>query len=132
MAANSTFPSDQMPPALVEAIQSGDCVLFVGAGLSAGAGLPGWVGLLNRMLDWCVQNRVNFAGRKGEIERDIRTGRLIEVAQRLRRLMGDEAFQRFLKDLLYGDNVKPTENHQLLTSIPFSSILTTNYDKLLE
>ena len=40
-----------IPPDLVEAIAKGDAVLFIGAGLSAGAGLPGWSALLTPLAD---------------------------------------------------------------------------------
>jgi hypothetical protein len=39
-----------IPRMLVHAIRRGDCVLFVSAGLSQGAGLPDWTGLLNHIL----------------------------------------------------------------------------------
>jgi hypothetical protein len=35
-----------IPHELVQAIAEGSAVLFVGAGLSQGAGLPGWAALL--------------------------------------------------------------------------------------
>ena len=40
-----------MPDELVAAIASGNAVLFVGAGLSAGAGLPSWGQLIGPLAD---------------------------------------------------------------------------------
>jgi hypothetical protein len=39
----------RIPPMLVDAVRRGDCVLFVGGGLSQGVGLLGWTGLLNHL-----------------------------------------------------------------------------------
>ncbi len=37
-----------IPEGLIDQITEGNCVVFVGAGLSQGAGLPGWPDLLRR------------------------------------------------------------------------------------
>jgi hypothetical protein len=41
-----------VPKDLVDQIARGKGAVFVGAGLSQGAGLPSWVDLLRQMLDW--------------------------------------------------------------------------------
>ncbi len=40
----------EIPPDLVARIAGGNAAVFVGAGLSLGAGLPGWPQLLQGML----------------------------------------------------------------------------------
>jgi WD40 repeat protein len=132
MSTPNVADLDLIPPGLLKAVRSGDCVLFVGAGLSIAAGLPSWPELLKDMLSHCLDNRIDLLGRKKELERGIKQGELIATAQSLRELMGERAFLAFLKDRFYRPDVRPTENHLLLPTIPFAGVLTTNYDKLVE
>lgn len=46
-----TGQSEPQMPALLNYVRQGRCALFVGAGLSAGAGLPTWRSLMERMID---------------------------------------------------------------------------------
>ena len=48
MAQTDSAP---VPEGLINTIQAGDCVAFVGAGFSAAAGLPQWGELLNRLAE---------------------------------------------------------------------------------
>ena len=52
-----------VPGDLVDQIARGKGVVFVGAGLSQGAGLPGWPALLRQMLDWSEKQRKRLADR---------------------------------------------------------------------
>jgi WD40 repeat protein/energy-coupling factor transporter ATP-binding protein EcfA2 len=45
------------PPGLLEAASKGELVLFVGAGLAAGAGYPMWSELVTRLLDWAERKQ---------------------------------------------------------------------------
>jgi hypothetical protein len=45
------------PPGLLEALNKGDLVVFVGAGLAAGAGYPMWSELVTRLLDWAERKQ---------------------------------------------------------------------------
>src|SRR4051812_46403486 len=42
---------DPTPPDLLAAIRDKRCAVYVGAGLSMGAGYPGWGALLGRLID---------------------------------------------------------------------------------
>ena len=53
----------QIPQRLVGKLRDGSCVLFVGAGLSKGAGLPDWQELLKRMVNWSEANGTPVANR---------------------------------------------------------------------
>jgi hypothetical protein len=44
-------PDVPVPAELADEIWRGECVLFVGAGVSQGAGLPGWDNLIRRLAD---------------------------------------------------------------------------------
>ena len=102
-----------------EALREGSAALFVGAGVSRAAGYVDWKSLLKEIAD--------------DLKLDIdRESDLVILAQfhvnyrggrdRLNQLLIDE----FLED------AELTQSHQLIASLPVSTIWTTNYDDLLE
>jgi hypothetical protein len=110
------FPSHY--PALTQALLSRECVFFVGAGLSSGAGLPGWSSLVKRLgddlgLPW--NDRHDY----------------LDLAQWYRERFGRERLASVLREL-YAKPAKPTLAHYLLMSLPVRHVITTNYDDLLE
>lgn len=120
-----------IPGELIEDIIQRKCGVFVGAGLSQGAGLPGWVGLLRRMMDWSEHHGINTSDRS-ELEGYIQGGELLLVAEEMRERLGRDLFRRFLVEEFTKPNLKPTDTHRLLPCIPFVAALTTNYDTLIE
>jgi hypothetical protein len=127
------FDRATIPGELINQIKAGNCVLFVGAGVSIGAGLPAWEVLLDQMLDWCMRRPVDLRTRPEDIRDRIHQRRLLEVAQTLRERMGNQCFLEFLRDALSAPHLRrPSPVHLLLSEIPFSAIITTNYDKLIE
>jgi formylglycine-generating enzyme required for sulfatase activity len=129
MAKDAAF---KIPQDLVKDIAGGKCVLFVGAGLSRGAGLPDWPGLMQRMMDWAGDHGVDLAGVKRELKGFIKDGEYLLVAEELRERMGKERFRRFMAEVFRDDKLRPTATHRLLRQVPFSAVVTTNYDVLLE
>jgi hypothetical protein len=108
-----------IPHELVEAIAKGDAVLFIGAGLSAGVGLPGWSALLTPLAD--------------EIELPLnRRGDLLLVAQYCQNKLGR---QRLIESILTATDTtgkEITSNHRRLVKLGGKAWITTNYDDLLE
>jgi hypothetical protein len=101
----------------------GDLALFIGAGVSAGAGLPLWGELLDRL-----------AHKAGMSDRD-RTdlGRLPQLDQAEvieRRLGGPDELRSAVRELSVRDHYGLT--HALLASLPVREAVTTNYDELFE
>ncbi|MFO0841582.1 MAG: SIR2 family protein [Gemmataceae bacterium] len=106
-------------PELERAIRDNACVFFIGAGLSAGAGLPGWDELVKRLTA------------------DLGLARLpgvdhLDVAQWYREEFGNERLAKVLGETFGGAGGLPTLAHYLLTGLPARHIITTNYDHLLE
>jgi hypothetical protein len=134
MLAN--VPDGTVPPHLVDEICSGNCVAFVGAGFSVTAGLPGWAKLLDQL--------VEQAGGGGWIREDeaqslkelVAKEKYDQCAQTLEDKMGPGPMARAMAELLdVSDRSRwkseMEERLRLLAEIPFSAILTTNFDKLL-
>ena len=113
--------SPPYPLELERAVLDGECVLFVGAGLSRGAGLPDWGQLMERMaaeLGLASRDRVdNLDLAQWYRERFTPAG----LAEVIRSTFGDPAFAP-----------RPTLAHFLLMSLPVRHVITTNYDDLLE
>lgn len=102
-----------------KAIQEGNAGLFIGAGISQGAGFVNWKELLKPLA-----KEINLNIDK---END-----LLEVAQFYKNKMcgrgeiNQEIINNFSKDTIL------TENIEILTRLPIDTYWTTNYDKLLE
>jgi hypothetical protein len=105
-------------------LANGEVDAFVGAGMSAGAGLPDWYTLISEL-----------AGRIGyEMPpRKWATGdALIDAAQTCANQQGLHSLISHLKDRLDTTGVQPTAAHRALAQLPLSLVFTANYDDLLE
>ena len=121
----------RLPDELIKSVVEGGAVAFVGAGLSLEAGLPSWPMLLYEALDWGEKHGVHLEYR-ADLEEYIKQGELLLVAEEIRDQFGKDDFRRFLFEVFHQPGLVPTETHKLLMGIPFASVLTSNYDKLLE
>jgi hypothetical protein len=121
-----------VPEELVEDLARGNCVLFVGAGLSIGAGVPDWSGLMHKMMTWATEHGIDLRGIKRELKGLIRNRDHLIVAQELRDQMGEIHFRQFMQEVFRKDDLQPTDTHRLLPGTGFAAVVTTNYDKLLE
>lgn len=126
---------EQVPERLRAEIVSGNCVAFVGAGFSATV-VPGWAPLLLELArDLDREEMV----RRVLGTRDKPRSDSLEAAAQMLRDSDPEAFLEALRarigrEALAG-SVEPggrmAQRLSRLTSIPFASILTTNFDGLL-
>jgi len=126
-------PPPQLPADLVQACVAGECVLYAGAGLSAQSGLPTWRGLLGEMIDWAVRRKA-VDDRFGESLRvALRQGELESASESLLDQLGNQrsVLSEFLQQRLLAQTpLSPV--HQILRGLPFSAVLTTNLDNILE
>lgn len=104
--------------------ESGRLVLFVGAGVSAGAGLPLW----NEMLE-------RIAVGTGLPESELPAFNHLDPLDRARVLEGrlqrqGVSLRQRVVDIFTG--CRPSLSHTLLASLPVNEIATTNYDELFE
>jgi hypothetical protein len=103
---------------------SGNVILFIGAGLSSGVGLPGWYSLIHEL-----SQRVGYDLPPAKYA----TGdSLIDAAQYYVNCNGLNSLVMVLKDRLDTTGIAPSEAHQALAQLPVSMVFTANYDDLLE
>jgi hypothetical protein len=111
---------------LKQRLAGGEVCAFVGAGLSIGAGLPGWYDLIDKL----------FTSRHFDYDlppRQWATGdALIQAAQAYVNRHGLHSLISFLKDELDTTNIMPSAAHRALAQLPISLVFTANYDDLLE
>jgi hypothetical protein len=110
--------------ALGDKARAGDLVVFIGAGVSQGAGLPSWNMLL-----------ADLAGSRARIEeRDAfaRLGELDRAAILSRRLAHGERLGAVVAEHLLDRSTHYALCHGLLASLPVDEVITTNYDDLFE
>jgi hypothetical protein len=115
-------PADDLHyPGLEEALVAGECVLFVGAGLSRGAGMPDWSELTSRLageLNISSTDRTDY----------------LDVAQWFREKFGQQALANIVRQTFddSANETVPSLAHYLLLALPVRFVITTNYDTLLE
>jgi hypothetical protein len=120
-----------LPESLVENLKAGRCVLFAGAGLSAWAGLPNWTTLLKSLLTKVVQEDPGTDD-GAELEEMVNSGKLLEVAEYCKERLGQRLYTEVITEKLASENTDIPAPHRIIAELPFSAIVTTNYDKIIE
>ena len=122
-SAAPTVDAADLPKAwhqLTAAARGGECVVFVGSGLSRDARVTGYKELIQRLA-----SDLQLPQPKDDLDS------YFDLAQ-WHREMFKEQQQALIKDYFGRSSAKPTLAHYLLTSLPTSFFITTNYDDLLE
>lgn len=118
---------EQLAKEIADKAVKDELVVFLGAGVSRSAGLPGWGELLDDLAqDVGVDASTDF-------ERMSPLDRAWLIERRIDRLdseaggsLGERVSEKFPR------NQAPSLAHQLLASMPVNEIVTTNYDLLFE
>lgn len=109
---------------LLSAVEQGELVPFVGAGLSIGAGLPGWYDLIAELANRSGQEMPPAKWASGDM--------LMRIAQTYVNQEGLHSLISVLKDRLDTTGIEPTAAHRALARLPVNLVFTANYDNLLE
>src|SRR5713101_3020732 len=116
------------PDELVRYVNEGKCVLFVGSGLSKCAGLPTWEELLDGMLKKLYEVGLDALHEK-ELDTLFKEKKFLEIADYCKEKFGNRFYPEILLPQLRGDGVDIPKHHEVIMKLPFSGIVTTNYDK---
>ncbi|MGH8655925.1 MAG: SIR2 family protein [Gammaproteobacteria bacterium] len=121
-----------IPKGLVNTIQSGRCVAFVGSGFSGAAGFPTWESLLRDLA--ARPEAENIRPQIEERLKDKTSHAFDEVAQALEDVLGrDAVIEQLRAKCSYAvPNPMMERRRELLKDIPFRAVLTTNYDRMLK
>jgi hypothetical protein len=111
---------------LIQALQSGRALGFVGGGSSIRVGYPSWPELLEKMAAEVRLRRPNqdlsYLSKNNDVQ---------WRAQELRELLGDD-YDPLIRREFDAKDPPCDAFHELLMKLPFQHILTTNYDPVLE
>lgn len=117
--------SIHVPTALVDAVIAGDVVVFLGAGVSMGAGMPSALAFADRITQRIQEIRPGY-------ETPASGTALNAVAADLEALAGRPELETTVGRMMLPPLVLlPTEAHRLSAQL-FSQLITTNFDTLLE
>ncbi len=110
-----------------------DTVLFIGSGASLPAGLPSW----GKLIDWLRDYANKFNSNLEVADTYIKSEDHVEAASAL--TMELEKQDKMLSDFFIEypeckifESAQPCEIHNLLLNLPTNSIITPNYDLLIE
>ena len=118
------MPDNLIDADIKENMAGGSLAAFVGAGLSIGAGLPGWYRLISELSQRVQYDLAPAQWANGDT--------LIDAAQYYINTEGLHSLVSFLRDRLDTTGIRPTAAHQALAQLPIGLVFTANYDDLLE
>jgi len=127
------FDETRIPAKLVEAYTNGHCGLLVGAGASAGAGLPLWTGLLEELIDQVDKNLPQYRNSLDEYRRLVSdTSKTLMLSTELKEALGTH-FEDYVEERFFRSRPELTPLHTALTRLEkLKFIITINYDTLIE
>lgn len=127
------LPLPAVPPALVKAFRDGECVLYCGSGVSAQAGFPYWQSFIQDLTEWTINNKFVDRELGASLKAALAQGQYDSVSDNLVSKMRDRQpeLNKYLSDIFLRRASLP-DSVKLLKGLPFSAVMTTNFDNLLE
>ena len=116
-------PASPLARRLGRLARQGGLALFLGAGVSVGAGLPGWASLLSKLAE--SDPRTHDLPKAW-----LAQGDLWQRASELQAVLGDEGMAAAVRSVL--SQRRFALSHALLASLPGKEVVTTNFDGLFE
>lgn len=123
----------KIPDKLKQAYAANQCAVLVGAGASAGAGLPLWGALLENMITAGVAHQVISESKAAQYRQLAKKpDKYLMVASGLKDDFGNY-FDEFIEGTFISPRPTPTDLHQALVALDkLQFVLTTNYDTIIE
>jgi 3',5'-cyclic AMP phosphodiesterase CpdA len=131
-SARKTVPeAPPVPEALIRAVRSRQCILFVGAGASRDAKLPDWREMTEELLEHARSVGAVTEADNSEVKHLTTDGQYLVVADFLRHRLGPHDFAQYFQKRLTDAN-RESRTHRLLAGIPFRAAISTNFDPFIE
>jgi len=127
LVASTALPDP--PQALIDAIGRGECILYAGGGLSAQAGLPTRVGLLQRLVELGRERGLIAEDEATALARALAAGHREDAADEIAELIPRDNLREAVRNTV--ESGRLTAVHRILAELPFAGVLTTNFDGLL-
>lgn len=118
---------DEFRP-LRAALQRDDTILFVGSGVSAWSGLPGWSQLVEELARFLDESGSSAELVRKELERHD----LLQAASYGLDLLTKSQFREFVRKSCRVGTAELHEIHKIIVSLGPTCYVTTNYDQLIE
>jgi len=127
------LPRD-VSPDLIKAVQGGDLIPLVGAGVSRQTNppFPTWSELLALMMRLALDKRCITRTRARELRQLLQEDVLLGAESLRSSLVDGGEYDDFIRRTFDPPLVRPAEIHTALFDLNAQIILTTNYDKMLE
>ena len=117
---------------LIDSIAQGNAIAFLGAGVSAAAGLPDWPKLLRELINTGFKQQNLSADERDELLAWAAKGDYLMLADAIRDRLTQPRFQDLLAKKFTQTTARATALHNALAAIPFAAFVTTNFDRLFE
>ena len=135
-ALETILPQPTPPDDLVRDCYESKCVLYIGAGLSAQAGFPTWKPFVRDLLKWAIEKEIVEEEFGHALDAALETNETNLVADSILSEVESknalDQLNEYLRQVFISSSRQPPKVHRLLKDINCNSILTTNFDNLLE
>jgi predicted ATPase len=127
------LPLPDVPPALVNALQAGECILYCGSGISAQAGFPYWQPFIDNLTEWTIRNGFVNPTFGASLRAALAQGQYDSVSDNLVSIWRDRQplLNQYLRETFLNKTSLPNSISRL-KDLPLSAVMTTNFDNLLE
>jgi hypothetical protein len=128
----------KIPELLIDAVETGNLVPFVGAGVSRhaktkdGKGFPTWTEFLQELVDMACRSEWLTPEEEQQIDKLVKRGKYLMAAQALKNVIPEDQLDVYIRKRFDTSNVEVGAIHRALFKLKSPLILTTNYDQLLE
>ncbi len=128
----------KVPDLLIEAVETGNLVPFVGAGVSRhaktkdGKGFPSWAEFLQELIDIACRTDCLTPEDEQQIQKLVKRGKHLMAAQALKNVIPEDELDLYIRKRFDTSNVEVGDIHRALFKLGSPLIMTTNYDQLLE
>ena len=125
--------TDNIPEKLFESYRNDRCGLLVGAGASAGAGLPLWTKFVEELIVQVEKNVPQYRRNLDEYRSLVSdTSKTLMLSTELKEALGPH-FEDYVEERFYRSRPGITSLHTAITGLSrLRFIVTTNYDTLIE